>query len=164
MLCISMETRPATQSLVAEVEPCSTSAFWSRRPCTTMHDVRFGRGDQNAGSTSATSDWVAGLVSIEMHSIIFTGTTCSPYHVDPSSGLHCHFAFKFKKKLLLFEDSTKPRPVKGVSSSKFVSGFDSMTNLTKSKQVILEAQAAPQSFSWLSRRLGGKFSGSRTHS
>ena len=53
---------------------------------------------------------------------------CSPYHVDPSSGLHCHFAFFFKI-LLLFEDSTKPRPVKGVSSSKFVSGFDIMTNL-----------------------------------
>ena len=32
MLHISMETGPATQSLVAEVEPCSTSAFWSRRP------------------------------------------------------------------------------------------------------------------------------------
>ena len=28
MLYISIETRPATQSLVAEVEPCSTSAFW----------------------------------------------------------------------------------------------------------------------------------------
>ena len=33
MLYISMETGPATQPpLVAEVEPCSTSAFWSRRP------------------------------------------------------------------------------------------------------------------------------------
>ena len=32
MLYISMETGPATLSPVAEVEPCSTSAFWSRRP------------------------------------------------------------------------------------------------------------------------------------
>ena len=31
-LHISMETGPATQSPVAEVEPCSTSACWSRRP------------------------------------------------------------------------------------------------------------------------------------
>ena len=35
---------------------------------------------------------------------------------------------------------------------------------TKSKPVTLEAQAAPQSFPWLARRLGGKFSGSRTRS
>ena len=35
---------------------------------------------------------------------------------------------------------------------------------TESKPVILEAQAAPQSFPWLARRLGEKFSGSRTNS
>ena len=29
---LSMETGPVTQSLVAEVEPCSTFAFWSRQP------------------------------------------------------------------------------------------------------------------------------------
>ena len=33
-----METGPATQSPVAEVEPCSTSAFWSRRPPATPCD------------------------------------------------------------------------------------------------------------------------------
>ena len=38
MLHISMETGPATQSPVAEVEPCSTSAFWSRRPPATPCD------------------------------------------------------------------------------------------------------------------------------
>ena len=38
MLHISMETGPATQSSVAEVEPCSTSAFWSRRPPATPCD------------------------------------------------------------------------------------------------------------------------------
>ena len=42
---ISMETGPATQSLVAEVEPCSTSAFWSRRPPETPCDsTATGRG------------------------------------------------------------------------------------------------------------------------
>ena len=58
--------------------------------------VTGGHRNQNAevehGSTSATGDWVAGPVSIEMWSMIFAGTTCSPCHVDPSSGLHCHFA------------------------------------------------------------------------
>ena len=38
MLYISMETGPATLSPVAEVEPCSTSAFWSRRPPATPCD------------------------------------------------------------------------------------------------------------------------------
>ena len=59
--------------------------------------VAGGRRDQNAevehGLTSATGDWVTGPVSIEMWSMIFAGTTCSPCHVDPSSGLHSHFAF-----------------------------------------------------------------------
>ena len=44
-LYVSMETGPATQSLVAEVEPCSTSAFWSRRPPATPCDsTATGRG------------------------------------------------------------------------------------------------------------------------
>ena len=44
-LHISMETGPATQSPVAEVEPCSTSAFWSRRPPATPCDsTATGRG------------------------------------------------------------------------------------------------------------------------
>ena len=38
MLHISMETWPATQSPVAEVELCSTSAFWSRRRPATPGD------------------------------------------------------------------------------------------------------------------------------
>ena len=38
MLYISMETGPATLSPVAEVEPCSNSAFWSRRPPATPCD------------------------------------------------------------------------------------------------------------------------------
>ena len=45
MLHISMETGPATQSPVAEVEPCSTSALWSRRPPATPCDsTATGRG------------------------------------------------------------------------------------------------------------------------
>ena len=45
MLYISMETGPATLSPVAEVEPCSTSAFWSRRPPATPCDsTATGRG------------------------------------------------------------------------------------------------------------------------
>ena len=67
---------------------------------------------------------------IEMWSMIFAGTTCSPCHVDPSSGLHSHFAFfNLKKNCSYFRIPQSRRPVKGVSSSKFVSGFDSMANL-----------------------------------
>ena len=45
MLHISMETGPATMLPVAEVEPCSTSAFWSRRPPATPCDnTATGRG------------------------------------------------------------------------------------------------------------------------
>ena len=70
------------------------------RPVAVLSQVAAGcRRDQNTevehGSTSATSDWVVGPVSIEMWSMIFAGTTCSPCHVDPSSGLHSHFAFYF---------------------------------------------------------------------
>ena len=82
-----------------------------------------------------TGDWVAGPVSIEMWSVIFVGTTCSPCmricHVDSSSGLHSHFAF-FNLKFFCsyFRTPQSRRPVKGVSSSKFASGFDSMANLS----------------------------------
>ena len=45
MLYISMEIGSATLSPVAEVEPCSTSAFWSRRPPATPCDsTATGRG------------------------------------------------------------------------------------------------------------------------
>ena len=45
MFHISMETGLATQSPVAEVEPCSTSAFWSRQPpATPRNSPETGRG------------------------------------------------------------------------------------------------------------------------
>ena len=51
-----METGPATQSPVAEVEPCSTSAFWSRRPPATAPR-------QVAGLSSVVGRCVFGIVN-----------------------------------------------------------------------------------------------------
>ena len=54
------------------------------------------------------------------------------YYVDPSSGLHCHFALK--KKFCYYLRIPQIRGLSRGSSSKFVSGFDSMTNLLHLKQ------------------------------
>ena len=59
-LHISMETGPATQSPVAEVESCSTSAFWPRRrPATTPRQV--------AGLSSVAGRCVFGIVNRPLH-------------------------------------------------------------------------------------------------
>ena len=60
-----METGPATQSPVAEVEPCSTSAFWSRRPPATAPR-------QVAGLSSVVGRCVFGIVNYvhDVHMVV----------------------------------------------------------------------------------------------